>query len=90
MRKRKVDIESRVLHVVRRKQGCSTTHPLRGDERRMIKAWLAERATMKPETDAFCISERRGPLSRKTVWCMIGRYGMRAVSPSPTTVWTRG
>ena len=41
----------------------------------MIKAWLGERARMKPKTDAFFISERRGPLSRKTVWCMIGRYG---------------
>jgi type 1 fimbriae regulatory protein FimB len=70
-----VDIESHVLHVARLKQGLSTTHPLRGDEIRMIKAWLGERARMKPKTDAFFISERRGPLSRKTVWCMIGRYG---------------
>jgi type 1 fimbriae regulatory protein FimB len=30
---------------------------------------------MKPETDAFFISERRSPLSRKTVWFMIDRYG---------------
>jgi hypothetical protein len=32
-----VDIESRVLHVKRLKAGLSTTHPLRGDELRMIK-----------------------------------------------------
>jgi len=70
-----VDIESRVLHVARLKQGLSTTHPLRGDELRAIKAWLTERAKMKPKTDAFFVSERRGPLSRKTVWFMIGRYG---------------
>src|SRR5467141_1928506 len=68
-----VDIESRVLHVARLKQGLSTTHPLRGDEIRAIKAWLAERARMKPKTDAFFISERRRPLSRKTVWFMIVR-----------------
>jgi type 1 fimbriae regulatory protein FimB len=55
-----VDVESRVLHVARLKHGLSTTHPLRGDEIRAIKAWLAERARMKPKTDAFFISERRG------------------------------
>src|SRR3989454_12848598 len=36
---------------------------------------------MKPATDAFFISERRGPLSRKTVWFMIGRYGELAGLP---------
>ena len=75
LRLSQVDIESRVLHVARLKQGLSTTHPLRGDELRAIKAWLTERAKMKPKTDAFFVSERRGPLSRKTVWFMIGRYG---------------
>jgi len=73
-----VDTESRVLHVTRLKAGLSTTHPLRGDELRVIKAWLAERAKMKPKTDAFFISERRGPLSRKTAWVMIRDYGRLA------------
>jgi type 1 fimbriae regulatory protein FimB len=54
-----VDTESRVLHVMRLKDGLSTTHPLRGDELRAIKAWLADRARMKPETDAFFVTERR-------------------------------
>ena len=62
-----VDIESRVLHVARLKAGLSTTHPLRGDELMAIKAWLATRARMKPETDAFFISERRSLLSCKTM-----------------------
>ena len=61
-----VDTESRVLHVKRLKEGLSTTHPLRGDEFQAIKIWLAEHAKMKSETDAFFISERRSPLSRKT------------------------
>jgi type 1 fimbriae regulatory protein FimB len=73
-----VDTESRVLHVTRLKAGLSTTHPFRGDELRVIKAWLAERAKMKPETDAFFISERRRPLSRKTAWVMIRDYGRLA------------
>ena len=76
-----VDIESRVLHVARLKKGLSTTHPLRGDELRVIKIWLAERTKMKPETDAFFISERRGPLSRKTAWVMIRDYGRLAGLP---------
>src|SRR5215470_16588097 len=48
-----VDTESRGLHVTRLKAGLSTTHPLRGDEIRAVKAWLADRAKMKPKTDAF-------------------------------------
>ena len=36
------DIKSRILHVARLKGGLSTTHPLRGDEIRAIKAWLIE------------------------------------------------
>ena len=76
-----VDTESRVLHVARLKHGLSTTHPLLGDELRVMKVWLAERARMKPETDAFFISERRGPLSRKTAWLAIRTYGERAGLP---------
>src|SRR5205085_7578509 len=71
LRLSQVDVESRVLHVARLKHGLSTTHPLRGDELRMIKAWLGERARMKSDTDAFFISERRRPLSRKTAWLAI-------------------
>jgi len=76
-----VDIESRVLHVARLKHGLSITHPLRGDEIRAIRIWLTERAKMKPDTDAFFISERRGPLSRKTAWVMIRHYGELAGLP---------
>src|SRR5665647_241181 len=66
-----VDIESRVLHVARLKKGLSTTHPIRMDEVRTIKAWLVKRARLKPEGDAFFVSERRTPLSRKTAWVAI-------------------
>jgi type 1 fimbriae regulatory protein FimB len=70
-----VDIESRVLHVTRMKKGLSTTQPLRSDEIRAIKIWLSERTKMKPGNDAFFISERRTPLSRKTAWFAIRNYG---------------
>jgi type 1 fimbriae regulatory protein FimB len=76
-----VDVESRVLHVKRLKDGLSTTHPLRGDEIRAIKVWLNDRARMKPEMDVFFISERRRPLSRKTAWLMIRNYGRLAGLP---------
>lgn len=76
-----VDIESRVLHVSRLKKGLSTTHPLRADEIRVIKAWLPLRAKMKPETDRLFVSERRKPLSRKTAWLAIRRYGELAGLP---------
>jgi type 1 fimbriae regulatory protein FimB len=78
LRLSQIDVESRILHVVRLKAGLSTTQPLRADELRAIKAWLAERATMHPETDAVFVSERRTPLSRKTAWLMIRSYGERA------------
>jgi type 1 fimbriae regulatory protein FimB len=73
-----VDIESRVLHVKRLKQGLSTTHPLRSDEIRLIKAWLVQRNRMKPQTNDFFISERRTQLNRRTAWLMIRQYGEEA------------
>jgi type 1 fimbriae regulatory protein FimB len=38
-----VDLEGRTLHVARLKRGLSTTHPLRADELRVLRAWLAIR-----------------------------------------------
>ena len=76
-----VDIESRVLHVARLKRGLPTTHPLRGDEVRIVKAWLVVRAKMKLDGEAFFVSERRNPLSRKTVFVAIRKYGELAGLP---------
>ena len=78
-----VDTESRVLHVARLKKGLSTTHPLHADEIRAVTAWLANRGKMKPDTEAFFVSGRRGPLSRKTAWLTIRNYGERAGLPLP-------
>ncbi|MBF0517670.1 MAG: tyrosine-type recombinase/integrase [Nitrospirae bacterium] len=79
-----VDIESRILHVERLKQGLSTTHPLRPDELKAIRAWLSIRAKMKPETDAFFISALRKPLNRKTAWLAIRSYGELAELSLPS------
>ena len=73
-----VDIESSVLHVSRLKKGLSTTHPLRSDEIKAIKAWLTIRKKMKAESDSFFLNNRRGALSRKTAWLAIRNYGEQA------------
>ncbi len=74
----RVDIESRVLHVARLKKGLSTTHPLRADELRVIKAWLNERASIKRPCRAFFVSQKRQPLNRRTAWMTIRKYGQLA------------
>jgi type 1 fimbriae regulatory protein FimB len=76
-----VDTESRVLHVARLKGGLSTTHPLRGDELRAIKAWLIERARMKPTGKAFFVSEQRKPLHRSTVNLVLKTCSLAASLP---------
>jgi integrase len=57
-----VDNESRILHVIRLKKGLSTTHPLRSDEIRVIKTWLADRVKMKLKTGTFLIDAPRRAL----------------------------
>jgi type 1 fimbriae regulatory protein FimB len=73
-----VDLDGRTLHVARLKKGLSTTHPLRTDEWRALRAWLSVREKMRPKTKTLFISERRGALSRKTAWLAIRRYGEAA------------
>ncbi|MFZ0927645.1 MAG: tyrosine-type recombinase/integrase [Syntrophobacteraceae bacterium] len=79
-----VDTESRVVHVARLKKGLSTTHPLRGDELRVIKAWLTDRATLKATGRAFFVSQYRKPLNRSTAWLTIRKYGDLARLELPT------
>jgi len=50
-----VDLEGRTLHVTRLKKGLSTTHPLRTDECRALRAWLGVREKMRPEP-RHCLS----------------------------------
>jgi type 1 fimbriae regulatory protein FimB len=76
-----VDVESRVVHVARLKKGLPTTQPLRPEELKAIRAWLAIRARMEPATDAFFVSERGTRLCRKTAWLAIKKYGELAGLP---------
>lgn len=75
-----VDIESRVLHVQRLKKGLSTTQPLRTDELKAIKAYMAMRKGDYPGGFFFC-SERGKVLSRKSVWLMMSQCSERAALP---------
>jgi len=75
LRLEQADTESRVLYVARLKKGLSTTHPLRADELRLIKAWLADRSAMKATDKAFFVSQHRKPLNRRTAWLAIRKYG---------------
>jgi len=43
-----IDLEGRTLRVARLKQGLSITHPLRGDELCVLRAWLADHAKIQP------------------------------------------
>ena len=72
-----VDVESRVLHVQRLKKGLSTTHPLRADEIRAIKAYMKTRRGVYHDGFFFC-SERGKAMSRITVWLAIRNYGKKA------------
>jgi type 1 fimbriae regulatory protein FimB len=76
-----VDTEACVLHVSRLKNGKASTHPLRTDELRAIRSWLAERKRLQPECDSFFVSIRRQALNRRTVWVAIRKYGELAGLP---------
>lgn len=78
-----LDVDSRVLHVARLKGGLSTAHPLRTDELRVVKKWLAVRARMSGADRHVFLSMRRSPLNRRTVWHLVKRYGERADLPLP-------
>jgi type 1 fimbriae regulatory protein FimB len=69
-----INVETREFHVNRLKGCDSGPHELYNGESQAIRAWLAERAKMQApaDCDTLFISERRKPLSRCTVWVMIG------------------
>ena len=76
-----LDLAGRTLHVRRSKNGLSTTHPLRADELRAIRAWLAVRKRRHPAGDTLFVSQQGGPLRRQTVWHLIHQLGQTADLP---------
>ena len=75
-----INVETKELHVNRLKGCDSGPHELHNGEPAAVKAWLIKRAKMEPpaDCDTLFISERRKPLSRCTVWVMIGRVATAA------------
>jgi type 1 fimbriae regulatory protein FimB len=69
-----INVQTKEFHVNRLKDCDSGPHELYNGEPTAVKAWLVERAKMNPPAgvDTLFISERRKPLSRITVWHMIG------------------
>jgi hypothetical protein len=47
------------------KEGTITTHPLRANEFRTLRAWLTERAQMKPKTKALSDSPDKQVLTSR-------------------------
>lgn len=69
-----VELKAGLLHVTRRKNGTPSTHPLQGDELRILRALRRDWA------DApfiFC-SERGGPMTSSNVRKMVARLGVVA------------
>ena len=87
MRMDQVDLESKILQVRRLKGGLSTTQPLRTEEIRLLKGWMAERERWLRQwrkssgtgaaldRQALFLSARGTALSRKTFWALLRRYG---------------
>jgi len=73
--------ETRDRYLVLLMGGLSTTHPLRGDKTRAIKAWLVERARMKAPGRSFFLSEQRKPLHCLTDNLLLPKYGEKARLP---------
>src|SRR6202795_5004803 len=75
-----INVTTKEFHVERSKDGDSGPHDLYNGESQAVKAWLLERAKMNvpADCDTLFISERRKPLSRVTVWHMIGQIAAAA------------
>ena len=69
-----INVNTKEFHVNRLKGCDSGPHELYNGEPAAVKTWLVERAKMKvpADCDTLFVSERRKPLSRITVWHMIG------------------
>lgn len=69
-----INVQTKEFNVNRLKGCDSGPHELYNGESQAVKAWLLERAKMNvpADCDTLFVSERRKPLSRVTVWHMIG------------------
>jgi type 1 fimbriae regulatory protein FimE len=69
-----IDLGQGLLHVVRRKNGVDSTHPLRGPEIRALRRLQRD----YPDTPYVFVTERKGPLTASTVRKLVARAGVKA------------
>ena len=77
---RDLDLNEGRINIRRLKNGFSTIHPLRFDEREAVERWSQERADWRgaSRTDAVFISRRGTPLSRQQAYRIIRAAGIDA------------
>lgn len=80
LRYQDLDLAEGRINIRRLKNGFSTVHPLRFDEREAIELWSGERSDWKSaaNTDALFISRRGTPLSRQQAYRIIRSAGENA------------
>ncbi len=71
LRWEQIDLKQGLLHVLRRKNGVDSTHPIRGAEMRALKRLQRE----YERSPYVFVTERRGPLTTSAVRKIIGRAG---------------
>ena len=71
LRREQIDLRQGLLHVRRRKNGLSSTHPLRGPELRALNKALRE----QPENAYVFVSERGAPMTAATLRKLVARAG---------------
>lgn len=74
-----IDLRRAQMHVNRLKNGSAATHPIEGDELRLLRRLKRE----YPDTPFLFITERGGPMTRSTVSKLISRAGQAAGLPFP-------
>ncbi|MFO6427782.1 tyrosine-type DNA invertase [Escherichia coli] len=74
------------INIRRLKNGFSTVHPLRFDEREAVERWTQERANWKgaDRTDAIFISRRGSRLSRQQAYRIMRNAGIEAGTVTQT------
>ncbi|EOB2450365.1 TPA: tyrosine-type recombinase/integrase [Escherichia coli] len=81
-----IDLNEGRINIRRLKNGFSTVHPLRFDEREAVERWTQERANWKgaDRTDAIFISRRGSRLSRQQAYRIIRDAGIEAGTVTQT------
>ena len=70
-----IDLTAGTLHVARLKHGSPSTHPLRGPELRVLRAWKREQGDATPYVFT---SLRGGPMTRRTVHYVVAEAAKAA------------